>query len=136
MISQAVAKFPDLRVLAIEDYMTNLELFEAMLIDLACQFEIVDSFLEAIEKHRNCPFDVIVIDTEVPDMDRKESIRALRSLPGASKHTPVVVIVGAAPAGNRSKWQGIAINHEIEKPIKIRKLQQVFLKIAPRKALI
>lgn len=130
----AVTKFPNLRVLAVEDYMSNVELLEAMLLDLACDFEVVDNHNDALELHSHNPFDVILFDILVPDIDGAEAINSIRKLPGRASETHIIVASKLVPSEWR-KWSTLGRIDRVAKPIKIRDLEETFLRVAPHKAL-
>lgn len=131
---QAVTKFPNLRVLAVEDYMTNQEILEAMLIDFACDFEIVDNNTDALELHANHPFDVILMDMMVPDIDGHEATKRIRRMPGPAGRTPVIAVTAKSLHGDPARWLNAGMTDYLTKPVKIRDLEQAFLRVAPGKA--
>lgn len=131
---QAITKFPTLRVLAIEDYMPNMEVLEAMLIDFNCDFEIVDNNTDALELHANRPFDVILMDILVPDFEGDEIVEKIRKIPGPAGRVHIIAITGNASL-ERPSWMRAGIDQFLRKPLKIRDLEQSFLNLHPKKGM-
>lgn len=130
----AVTKFPELRVLAVFDQMANLELLEAMLLDFACDFEIVDNNADALDLHATHPFDIILLDVLVPDIDGPEAIHRIRTMPPPASNTHIVILTTDILPNKRAKCAQAGISAELKKPLKIRDLEQVFLRLWPKKA--
>lgn len=127
-MSQAITKFPDLRVLAIEDYMLDQEVLEAMFLDLMCDFEFVDNNHDALELHRAKPFDVILMDLLVPDIDKKDAIRIIKSMPGKAGHANIIATTSTSSTPHDAAlWRKLGVASCIKKPIKIRELEHLFL---------
>jgi CheY-like chemotaxis protein len=132
-MSRAITKFPHLRVLAIEDNMQYPEILEAMLMDFACDFEVVDNNFDALDMHLARPFDIILIDILVPDIDRWDVVHMLRNMPGQAGRVNIIVVITDI-AKERAWLQKIGVQEHVPRPLKIRDLESIFLKLAPGKA--
>lgn len=62
------------------------------------------------------PFDLILLDIQLPGMDGHAVARALRSNP-ALNHIPIVAVTSYAMAGDREKALAAGCNGYLEKPI-------------------
>lgn len=62
------------------------------------------------------PFDLILLDIQLPGMDGHAVARALRSNP-ALNHVPIVAVTSYAMAGDREKALAAGCNGYLEKPI-------------------
>lgn len=132
-MSRIITKFPHLRVLAIEDNMQQPEILEAMLMDFACDFEVVDNNFDALDMHLARPFDIILMDIIVPDIDRFDVIHMIRNMPGRAGRVNIVAII--ANLSNERIWlKKVGVQEHLPRPLKINDLESVFLKLAPTKA--
>jgi CheY-like chemotaxis protein len=129
---KTITKFPHLRVLAVKDYTTAVEVLESMLLDLSCEFEIVDNNFEALELHAVHPFDIILFDILVLDPEGEETIRQIRNISGP--HGELSIIIATSITFGHSRWINIGTSHQLKKPIKIQDLEEIFLRLASKKA--
>lgn len=67
------------RILVVEDNPTNQQLAIVHLKKIDCEFEIAANGKIALEKFRNKPFDVILMDIQMPIMDGVTAARAIRT---------------------------------------------------------
>jgi two-component system cell cycle response regulator DivK len=62
------------------------------------------------------PFDLILLDIQLPGMDGYDVARALRDIP-VLNNVPIIAVTSYAMAGDREKALAAGCNHYIEKPI-------------------
>ncbi len=67
-------------VMAVDDNPANLKLIGALLEDMVQHVELCDSGHQAVERAKQMPFDLILMDIQMPDMD---GIRACGAHPPA-----------------------------------------------------
>lgn len=56
-------------VMAVDDNPANLKLIGALLEDMVQHVELCDSGHQAVERAKQMPFDLILMDIQMPDMD-------------------------------------------------------------------
>jgi len=105
------------RVLLAEDNPTNAFVLKAMLNDTGYQLDIVGNGLEAIEAVGTRPYDVVLMDVSMPEMDGLEATREIRNLPSASAGVPIVAMTALAMAGDRERCIAAGMNDYLPKPI-------------------
>lgn len=81
------------RVLVADDMPANYELLEGILDISGLKTEWAASGSEALAKLRAHPYDLLLLDMHMPDMDGLEVVRRLRSDPAA--HVPKIVVATA-----------------------------------------
>jgi CheY-like chemotaxis protein len=116
-----------LRVLVVDDNMINRELARAILEPAGVEVSEAQGGREAVEIAQSLPFDVILMDLRMPDMDGRTAVRAIRSEPGPNQHMPILAfsadgMVDCSAAENAG-FQGV-----VRKPISPADLLQALIR--------
>ena len=107
---------PPLRVLIAEDNMVNQIVVERMLLSFGCAITTVPNGREALDAMETKPFDLILMDIQMPEMDGLEATRRIRSLPDHRAHLPIVAMTAHAMKGDRERFLASGMDHYISKP--------------------
>ena len=124
------------RVLMVEDNPVNMMIGVAMLeqwgIDVA---QAVDGqhAIEAVERAtaQGEPFDVVLMDVQMPEMSGHEAARRLRERHSAQT-LPIIALTAAALVSERDQAIRAGMNDFLTKPIDTRKLQQALMRYGAR----
>lgn len=125
------------RVLLVEDNPTNQQVALSILKKLGLHAEAVANGKEAIESLRSVPYDIVLMDVQMPVMDGFEATRIIRK-PNSNVLNPDVIIIAMtahALQGDREKCIEAGMNDYVSKPITPRALVEVldrWLKDKPR----
>ena len=105
------------RVMVVDDHAINRQAIALVLAPLGIEPVTAASAEEALERLAREPFDVILMDVYMPDMDGRNATRLLRSLPGPNQATPVIAITASATARDWDACLAAGMNAYVGKPI-------------------
>ncbi|NBB52106.1 response regulator [Rhizobium sp. CRIBSB] len=103
-------------ILAAEDHEVNRRILGLLLEPLGCRLTLVENGLEALDAAALEPFDVILMDMQMPVMDGLEAARRIR-LGGINADTPIVALTANATDVHRAAWDSIGVHAFLTKPI-------------------
>ncbi|AXF63486.1 MULTISPECIES: two-component sensor histidine kinase BarA [unclassified Leclercia] len=123
------SKLP-MTVMAVDDNPANLKLIGALLEDQVQHVELCESGLQAVERAKEKPFDLIMMDIQMPGMDGIRACELIRQLPH-QQQTPVIAVTAHAMAGQKEKLLSAGMNDYLAKPIEEEKLHSLLLRYKP-----
>jgi signal transduction histidine kinase/CheY-like chemotaxis protein len=120
----------DARILLAEDNYINQRVALGQLQKFGYHADIVTNGLEVLEALQSIPYDIILMDCQMPEMDGFEVTRAIRlqeQSPGSNWKSPVHIIALTASAvqGDRERCLAAGMDDYLSKPIRQQELQAV-----------
>ena len=112
-----------LRVLVAEDNQINQLVVTAMLDKLGHKADVVGDGAEAVAAIQRVPYDIVLMDVQMPDMDGLEATRAIRRLAAPAGAVPIVALTANAMAGQREQYLAAGMTDYVAKPIHLVELQ-------------
>jgi two-component system, sensor histidine kinase and response regulator len=108
-----------LRVLVAEDNPTNQKLVSALLGQHGHHVSIVGNGRLAVERAAQEPFDLILMDVQMPEMSGLEAAAAIREAErGTGRHIPIVALTARAMAGDREQCLAAGMDSYVSKPVR------------------
>lgn len=105
-----------LKILFAEDNVVNQQLARIHLKDHRCELVVVANGAEALENFKESPFDIVLMDCQMPVMDGFESAQAMREHQGTSKRTPIIAVTASALSGDKAQCFASGMDDVLSKP--------------------
>ncbi|MFT3973044.1 MAG: ATP-binding protein [Amaricoccus sp.] len=105
------------RVLVVEDNAVNQLLVSKLLTRAGHEATIAADGEAALAHLRSRPFDVVLMDVQLPGMDGITVTRALRELASPACNLPVIALTANAMAGDRDRYLAAGMDDYVSKPI-------------------
>lgn len=117
-----------LRILVAEDNVLNQKVAIGMLNILGHSPDIASNGKEAVEAVGRCPYDLVLMDCQMPRMDGYAATRAIRQLrpdDGGRSRLPIVALSAHVTAAIREKCLEAGMDGCVSKPLQLPALQEV-----------
>jgi signal transduction histidine kinase len=105
-----------LRVLLAEDNPTNRMVAIELLKPYPVRVDAVADGREAVEAVRTTPYDAVLMDVNMPEMDGLAATRAIRTLAGEAGRVPIVALTAGAFDGDRDRTKMAGMTGYLAKP--------------------
>jgi len=128
---QAVPAQSRRRVLVAEDTPTNQKVAALLLDRLGYHAEVVANGLEAIEAIKMAPYDLILMDCNMPEMDGFAATQAIRQMQNGTGHTPIIALTANALQGEHERCVAAGMDDYLAKPIRMERLASMLKKWLP-----
>ena len=113
-----------LSILVAEDHPVNQRLVTRILEKAGHTVTVVANGSEAVEAFRRTPFDVVLMDVQMPEMDGLAATRAIRSLEAVhGGHVPILAMTARAMERDREECLAAGMDGHLPKPIQPRELR-------------
>ncbi len=118
------------RVLLVEDNITNQQVAAGILRKLGYRTDAVADGAEAVKSLSTMPYDVVLMDVQMPVMDGLEATRRIRDpLSAVQNHQiPIIAMTANAMRGDREKCLEAGMDDYVSKPISPKALADVLEK--------
>jgi CheY-like chemotaxis protein len=122
-VQSAGANLAALRLLVVEDHVINRRLAALMLERLGCRAQFAADGREAVQAVQARPYDVILMDCQMPVVDGYEATRTIRQLEAAhgtaaGRRAWIIAMTANALEGDREKCLAAGMDAYISKPVR------------------
>ncbi len=131
-LSVALASEFPLRILIAEDNVINQQVILYILQKLGYEPAIADNGRKAVDAAIHTPFDIILMDLQMPEMDGLEATRLIRD--SAGTHQPAIIALTAnTMEGDEEECLTAGMNDYLGKPVKLEEVIDKLRKWALRR---
>ncbi len=121
------------RVLVVEDNTINQKVALRMLERFGCRPEIAANGREAIQALSREPYDIVLMDVQMPEVDGLEATRLIRD-PNSTvldHHIPIIAMTASAMRGDRETCLKAGMDDYVAKPLDPGQLEEIIHKWLP-----
>ena len=118
------------RVLIAEDNPINQKIALKLVEKMGCLADTVGNGQEAITALTRAPYDVILMDCQMPEMDGYEATLKIREIEKLlnKKRIPIIALTAAAMGADQQKCFDVGMDDYLTKPVDFQKVWQVLEK--------
>jgi CheY-like chemotaxis protein len=129
---ELAARHP-LRILLAEDNVVNQKLALRLLQQMGYRADLASNGLEAVESVERQPYDVVLMDVQMPEMDGLEASRRITTRWPAGERPRIVAMTANAMAGDREMCLAAGMDDYITKPIRVDQLVEALRQVPARR---
>ena len=120
-----------LRILLAEDNVVNQKLAMRLLQQMGYRADLASNGIEAIECVERQPYDVVLMDVQMPEMDGLEASRRITAKWQAHERPRIVAMTANAMQGDREECLAAGMDDYVTKPIRVDALVEALMAVAP-----
>ena len=111
-----------LHILLAEDNVVNQKLALRLLSQMGYRADVAANGLEVIQSLERQPYDLVLMDVQMPEMDGLEATRRLRLDLPASRQPRIIAMTANAMQGDLETCLAAGMDDYIAKPIRVHEL--------------
>jgi two-component system, sensor histidine kinase and response regulator len=120
-------------VLLVEDNVVNQMVAQSLLERRGFEVVLAGNGREGVAVFQRRPFDLVLMDIQMPEMDGFEALAAIRALEErAGRHTPVVALTAHAMKEDRDRCLAAGFDDYLSKPLEASRLYDILRGVLDR----
>jgi CheY-like chemotaxis protein len=121
-----------LRILLAEDNAVNVKLSLKLLEQLGYRADVVENGFEVLDALARDPYDVVLMDVQMPELDGLDAARQICALLEAPQRPRIVAMTANAMQGDREMCMAAGMDDYLTKPIRIDRLVEALNSVRAR----
>lgn len=122
---------PPLRILLAEDNVVNQRMAQLLLERLSQTADVVSNGKEAVNAATLLPYDLILMDVLMPEMDGLDATRQIRERLPKERQPRIIAMTANALSGDRERCLAAGMDDYISKPVLLDELARVIQRQSP-----
>ena len=118
-----------LRILVAEDNRTNQMVARTMLSNVGHTVDVAANGEEAVKAVRTFPYDAVLMDVQMPEMDGLEATRHIRKMAGREGAVPIIALTANVLKETQEKCLAAGMTAFLSKPYNIEDLQETLARV-------
>ena len=131
-VDAALAQRHPLRILVAEDNVVNQKLALRLLQQMGYRADLASNGIEAIESLERQPYDMVLMDVQMPEMDGLEATRRIVQRWPNGARPRIVAMTANAMQGDREQCLAAGMDDYLTKPIRVEQLIKALEQTRPR----
>jgi len=120
-----------LKILLAEDSAMNQRLAIGLLERKGHRVVVAADGRQAVEAFQGEPFDLVLMDVQMPEMDGFEATQAIRAAEPSGSRVPIIAMTAHAMKGDRERCLDAGMDDYLSKPIRAKELYEIIARYAP-----
>jgi PAS domain S-box-containing protein len=121
-----------LRILLAEDNLVNQKVALLILQKMGYRADVAANGIEVLDALERQPYDVILMDVQMPELDGLEATRAIRADVAADRQPRIIAMTAEAMQGDREMCLDAGMDDYVTKPVRVEELVRALAQSSAR----
>ncbi|MFG1926815.1 response regulator [Cryptosporangium sp. NPDC048952] len=121
---------PPLRILLVEDNPVNQRVAQLLLGQLGYRADTVENGAEALRAVHRTPYDLVLMDVQMPVMDGLEATRRIRAELFDARQPQIVAMTASVLVEDRNACRAAGMDDYLAKPVRVHALRDTIVALA------
>ncbi len=131
-IDSTMAQRHPLRILLAEDNVINQKVTLRILERMGYRADVAANGIEVLQAVQRQPYDVVLMDVQMPEMDGLEASRHICQQWPAEERPRIIAMTANALQGDREECLAAGMDDYLSKPVRIEELAEALRRCSPR----